>query len=119
MNCERIREQIPEVLAGRLDKNAREQLVEHLEGCAGCRAEVAELNAVWRGMETLRAESDDAPLVPNEQPAPRLEHVSHKCPKCGKAVTVTVDPHAPERHFECPSCGATLRTGAHKNSDSE
>ena len=35
MNCERIREQIPEVLAGRLDKAAREQLVEHLEGCAG------------------------------------------------------------------------------------
>ncbi len=61
MNCERIREQIPEVLAGRLDKNAREQLVEHLEGCAGCRAEVAELNAVWRGMENLKAESDDAP----------------------------------------------------------
>jgi anti-sigma factor ChrR (cupin superfamily) len=61
MSCERIREQIPEVLAGRLDKNAREQLVEHLEGCAGCRAEVAEFNAVWRGMETLKAESDDAP----------------------------------------------------------
>jgi anti-sigma factor ChrR (cupin superfamily) len=61
MNCERIREQIPEVLAGRLDKAAREKLVEHLEGCAGCRTEVAELNAVWRGLETLKAESDDAP----------------------------------------------------------
>ena len=61
MNCERIREQIPEVLAGRLDKSAREKLVEHLEGCAGCRAEVAELNVVWRGMENLKAESDDAP----------------------------------------------------------
>ena len=32
MNCERIREQIPEALAGRLDKTAREALVEHLEG---------------------------------------------------------------------------------------
>jgi anti-sigma factor ChrR (cupin superfamily) len=61
MNCERIREQIPEVLAGRLDKAAREKLVEHLEGCAGCRTEVAELNAVWRGMDNLKAESDDAP----------------------------------------------------------
>jgi anti-sigma factor ChrR (cupin superfamily) len=61
MSCERIREQIPEVLAGRLDKAARERLVEHLEGCAGCRSEVAELNAVWRGMENLKAESDDAP----------------------------------------------------------
>ena len=61
MNCERIREQIPEVLAGRMDKAARELLVEHLEGCAGCRAEVAELNAVWRGMDNLKAEPDDAP----------------------------------------------------------
>ena len=61
MNCERIREQIPEVLAGRLDKAAREALVEHLEGCAGCRTEVAELNAVWRGLETVKNGMDAAP----------------------------------------------------------
>ena len=60
MNCERIREQIPEALAGRLDKAAREALVEHLEGCAGCRTEVAELNAVWRGLETVKSGMDDA-----------------------------------------------------------
>ena len=61
MNCERIREQIPEALAGRLDRAAREALVEHLEGCAGCRTEVAELNAVWRGLETVKAGMDAAP----------------------------------------------------------
>ena len=61
MNCERIREQIPEALAGRLDKADREALVEHLEGCAGCRTEVAELNAVWRGLETMKAGMDAAP----------------------------------------------------------
>jgi hypothetical protein len=61
MNCERIREQIPEALAGRLDKAAREVLVEHLEGCAGCRTEVAELNAVWRGLETVKNGMDAAP----------------------------------------------------------
>jgi anti-sigma factor RsiW len=60
MNCERIREQIPEALAGRLNKADREALVEHLEGCAGCRTEVAELNAVWRGLETVKAGMDDA-----------------------------------------------------------
>jgi hypothetical protein len=59
MNCERIREQIPECLAGRLDKAARERLVEHLETCAGCRAEVAEMNAVWRGLEALKAPEPD------------------------------------------------------------
>jgi len=61
MNCERIREQIPEALAGQLDKAAREVLVEHLEGCAGCRGEVAEMNAVWRGLETLKMGMDAAP----------------------------------------------------------
>jgi hypothetical protein len=53
MICERIREQIPECLAGRLDHAARERLVAHLETCPACRAELAELNAVWRGMGSL------------------------------------------------------------------
>jgi hypothetical protein len=60
MNCERIREQIPEALAGRLNQADRDALVEHLEGCAGCRTEVAELNAVWRGLETVKSGMDDA-----------------------------------------------------------
>src|ERR1019366_5906011 len=60
MNCERIREQIPEALAGRLNKADRDALLEHLEGCAGCRTEVAELNAVWRGLETVKSGMDDA-----------------------------------------------------------
>ena len=55
MNCEKIREQIPECLGGRLDKAARERLVEHLETCAACRTEVAELNAVWRALESMKA----------------------------------------------------------------
>jgi hypothetical protein len=61
MNCERMREQIPEALAGRLDKAAREALVEHLESCVGCRTEVAELNAVWRGLEPLKTGMDAPP----------------------------------------------------------
>ena len=61
MNCERIREQIPEALAGRLNTADRETLVEHLEGCAACRTEVAELNAVWRGLETVKSGMDAAP----------------------------------------------------------
>jgi len=60
MTCEKVREQIPELLAGRLDQAARESVVEHLEHCAGCRNEVAELNAVWRGMENLNDPGDAA-----------------------------------------------------------
>jgi hypothetical protein len=54
MMCERVREQIPGFLAGRLDAAAREQVIEHLETCSGCRADVAELGAVWRGLESMK-----------------------------------------------------------------
>jgi hypothetical protein len=53
MNCERIREQLPECLAGKLDKAARESVIEHLETCSGCRAELAQLGVVWRALEAL------------------------------------------------------------------
>jgi len=61
MTCERIREQIPECLAGQLAPAAREKLIEHLEACAACRAEMAALGEVWRGLETMQQpESGDA-----------------------------------------------------------
>jgi hypothetical protein len=60
MNCEKVREQIPELLAGRLEKAARESVVEHLETCAACRSEVAEFNTVWRAMENLNDPEDSA-----------------------------------------------------------
>ncbi|MGO9259110.1 MAG: zf-HC2 domain-containing protein [Bryobacteraceae bacterium] len=53
MNCERMREQIPQCLAGRLDTASRERLIEHLETCSACRADLAELNVVWRGLEAM------------------------------------------------------------------
>jgi hypothetical protein len=62
MNCERVREQIPEVLAGRLEGAARERLIEHLDTCAACRAQVAELGAVWRGMEGM-AQPEPSPAM--------------------------------------------------------
>jgi Putative zinc-finger len=59
MTCERVREQIPECLAGRLEKAARENLVEHLETCSGCRNELTELGIVWRGLEGMSAPEPD------------------------------------------------------------
>jgi hypothetical protein len=58
MNCENIREQLPECLAGRLSEGARERLIEHLEGCSACRAELAHLGIVWRGLEALKLEAE-------------------------------------------------------------
>ncbi len=59
MTCERVREQIPECLAGKLEKTARESLIEHLETCSGCRNELAELGIVWRGLEAMSAPEPD------------------------------------------------------------
>ena len=53
MICERVRERIPECLAGSLEPAARESLLAHLETCPACRAELADLNAVWRGLASL------------------------------------------------------------------
>ncbi len=63
MNCERVKEQIPECLAGRLEKAEREKVIEHLETCAGCRNELAELGAVWRSMETLAIPAEPEPVM--------------------------------------------------------
>jgi hypothetical protein len=59
MICERVREQIPECLAGKLDKAARENLIAHLETCSSCRNELAELGVVWRGLEAMTAPEPD------------------------------------------------------------
>ncbi|HWC95520.1 MAG TPA: HEAT repeat domain-containing protein [Candidatus Sulfopaludibacter sp.] len=63
MNCERIKEQIPECLAGRLEKVEREKVIEHLETCSGCRNELAELGVVWRGMEALAIPPEVEPAM--------------------------------------------------------
>ena len=53
MSCERYREQIPECLAGRLPNDVREDLIAHLEICSTCRADLAEIGVVWRGLDAL------------------------------------------------------------------
>jgi hypothetical protein len=62
MICDRMREQIPECLAGRLDATAREKLIDHLDACSACRAEVAELGVVWRGFESM-SEPEPSPAM--------------------------------------------------------
>lgn len=62
MSCERFREQIPECLAGRLDSTAREKLIAHLEICSTCRADMAEMGVVWRGLESLPVVEPDAAM---------------------------------------------------------
>ncbi len=62
MSCDRIREQIPEVLAGRLEPIARENFIDHLETCSACRGEMADLGVVWRALDAM----------PEPEPSPQL-----------------------------------------------
>jgi hypothetical protein len=67
MSCDRFREQIPECLAGRLESGERDKLIAHLELCSACRADMAEMGAVWRGLQSLP--------VPEPEPAMRSRFV--------------------------------------------
>ena len=62
MSCDRVREQIAEVLAGRLDSAGREKFIDHLETCSACRSEVADLGVVWRALDAM----------PEPEPSPQL-----------------------------------------------
>jgi hypothetical protein len=53
MICDRTREKLPELLAGRLDAATREKVIDHLDTCSACRADAAELGVVWRGLEAM------------------------------------------------------------------
>ncbi|HUB33606.1 MAG TPA: zf-HC2 domain-containing protein [Bryobacteraceae bacterium] len=64
MNCERIREEIPELLADRLEGEARSRVIQHLGECPACRAVMAELGMVWRGLETMN-EAEPSPALRN------------------------------------------------------
>ncbi len=52
--CDRTREKLPELLAGRLDAATREKVIDHLDTCSACRADAAELGVVWRGLEAMQ-----------------------------------------------------------------
>jgi hypothetical protein len=64
MSCDRFREQIPECLAGRLERGVREKLIAHLELCSACRADVAEMGVVWRGLDSLPVVEPDPAMKP-------------------------------------------------------
>ena len=59
MSCDRIREQIADYLAGRLEDAARGKFEAHTESCAACRAEIEELSDVWQQMDDLPAPEPD------------------------------------------------------------
>lgn len=53
MNCEAARAAIIDELADSIDESARSTLERHLAGCAACRAEAADVRALWSDLGRL------------------------------------------------------------------
>jgi hypothetical protein len=62
MNCDEMPERQASVWGGEASPAEREELAEHLAGCASCRAEAGALERLWNDLDAL----------PDEEPGPRL-----------------------------------------------
>lgn len=62
MNCDGVHKRVADYLAGDLPAAETLELKGHLEGCASCRQELAELSDLWLRLG----------LVPDEEPSERL-----------------------------------------------
>ena len=61
LDCADVRELAPELALGVLDGEARADVVQHLERCAGCRATVTELSETADSMVLLAPEAEPPP----------------------------------------------------------
>lgn len=95
MDCERIREQLPECLAGRLSERARERVIEHLEACSACRGELAHLGVVWRGLDALKL-ADEPDRAMKERFQATLAAFESGLEQ-GRAATAAAHPQLPPR----------------------
>jgi len=62
MNCEKIKELIPDYIIGNLDSKTRLQIEEHLSKCNGCKQVIEEVNLVWSKLAQ----------IPQEEPGPQV-----------------------------------------------
>jgi hypothetical protein len=62
MNCEECQKKLMEYLTGDLSSEVRSTVCDHLEACAACAGELAELREMWQVLGTL----------PDEEPSPEL-----------------------------------------------
>ena len=56
MNCDEVREQLPDYWTGALDETARSQMHGHMAGCSTCRAEAETLGAIWKKLGAIPEE---------------------------------------------------------------
>ena len=69
MSCKEIKLELPGLLFGELNEEARKQVIDHMSQCADCRREWSELKATRQMLLELREETPAVPYVPTH-PAP-------------------------------------------------
>src|SRR2546423_14929739 len=67
MKCEQVREQFPDYLTREVATPSQRDIDAHLAGCAACRAELSNLNAIWTKLASL----------PQDVPGPASEARFH------------------------------------------
>ncbi len=61
-NCEHVQQRLPEYWAGTIAMNDHREIDKHLETCPACKAEAAQLGALWANLD----------LVPVGNPSPQM-----------------------------------------------
>jgi len=56
MNCDEVRDQLPDYWTGALDEGAKSQMQAHLAACSLCRAEAETLGAIWKKLGAIPEE---------------------------------------------------------------
>ncbi len=60
MDCENIKTNIPSLLADELSRDDSDRMLRHMEECAQCRNEMAELEKTWKLMDQWKIEEPSA-----------------------------------------------------------
>lgn len=56
MNCDEVRDQLPDFWTGALDEGAKSQMQAHLAACSLCRTEAETLGAIWKKLGAIPEE---------------------------------------------------------------
>src|SRR5260370_12436357 len=64
MNCDQVKDNIADYLAGVVSPTAAEELDEHMAGCAACKQETEALSETWEMLGLLEQEQPSAAMRP-------------------------------------------------------
>src|SRR5579859_8137986 len=56
MNCDEVRDQLPDYWTGAIEESAKAKLQAHFAGCPACRAEAETLGAIWKKLGAIPEE---------------------------------------------------------------